>query len=112
LREGLEKKRCAFLKRHDRKWYNKASRKEPPMISLHRLNKAAFLLNADLIETIESTPDTLITLTTGKKIIVRDGVEDVVGKIINFRQLCNSTVRVINEPGKDKAAEDAPDNGA
>lgn len=76
------------------------------MISLHRLNKEEFLLNADLIETIESTPDTMISLTTGKKIIVRDGIEDVVGKIINFRQLCNSTIRVINETKKDAAVED------
>ena len=76
------------------------------MILLHRLNKAEFLLNSDLIETIEATPDTMVTLTTGKKIIVRDGIEDVVGKIINFRQLCNTSIRVLNEPNKEMTAED------
>jgi flagellar protein FlbD len=81
------------------------------MISLHRLNKEEFLLNADLIETIESTPDTMISLTTGKKIIVRDGIEDVVGKIINFRQLCNSTIRVVNETKKDVSVEDGSGSG-
>jgi len=68
------------------------------MISLHRLNKDEFILNSDLIETIESTPDTLITLTTGKKLIVRDGIGEAVEKIVKFRQLCNSTVRVLTEP--------------
>lgn len=76
------------------------------MILLHRLNKAEFLLNSDLIETIEATPDTMVTLTTGKKIIVRDGIEDVVGKIINFRQVCNTSIRVLNEPKKEMVAED------
>jgi flagellar protein FlbD len=82
------------------------------MISLHRLNKAEFLLNPDLIETIESTPDTMITLTTGKKIIVRDGIEDVVGRIINFRQLCNGTVRVLNELKKESDVQEDSGNGA
>jgi flagellar protein FlbD len=81
------------------------------MISLHRLNKAEFMLNPDLIETIESTPDTMISLTTGKKIIVRDGIEDVVGKIIDFRHLCNNTVRVLHETKKDIALEDGPGSG-
>lgn len=82
------------------------------MIALHRLNKAEFMLNADLIETIEATPDTLVTLTTGKKIIVRDGIEDVIGRIINFRQLCNGTIRVVHETKNDSAVEDGSGGGA
>lgn len=81
------------------------------MIMLHRLNKAEFLLNGDLIETIEATPDTMITLTTGKKIMVRDGIEDVVGKIINFRQLCNGSITVVHETKKDSPTEDGAGNG-
>ena len=99
------------MKRGGRKWYNKILAEEIAMISLHRLNKAEFLLNPDLIETIEATPDTMISLTTGKKIIVRDGIEDVVGRIINFRQLCNSTIRVVNETKKDVVAEDGSGSG-
>ncbi len=41
------------------------------MIELTKLNENKFILNADLIETIEETPDTVITLVSGKKIIVK-----------------------------------------
>ena len=89
------------------------------MVTLHRLNKQEFVLNADLIETIESTPDTLVTLTNGKKLLVRDAVQDVIGRVINYRQLCNSAVRVVHEekkealPDADPAeAEGVPAGGA
>ena len=42
------------------------------MIELTRLNEVKFSLNSDLIEVIETTPDTVITLTTGKKLIVKE----------------------------------------
>ena len=42
------------------------------MISLTRLNGIKIMINADLIEFMEETPDTVITLTTGKKFIVRE----------------------------------------
>lgn len=48
------------------------------MISVTRMNGHVVTINAVLIETIEAIPDTLITLTTGKKIIVLESVEDVV----------------------------------
>ena len=67
------------------------------MIKLHRLNNSEFVLNADLVETMEKTPDTVITLTTGKKLMVRDQLEDVISSIIKYRQLCNETVRVVHE---------------
>lgn len=56
------------------------------MISLQRLNGTEFILNAELIEQIERTPDTVITLTTGNNIVVRESVRDVVEKIIEYRQ--------------------------
>ena len=77
------------------------------MITLHRLNKQEFVLNSDLIETIESTPDTLVTLTTGKKLLIRDAVQDVIGRVINYRQLCNSAIRVLHEEKKDAAPDTA-----
>ena len=55
------------------------------MISLHRLNGTEFWLNAELIEQIDSTPDTLITLTTGNNIIVTEPVAKVVEKILRYR---------------------------
>jgi flagellar protein FlbD len=81
------------------------SRKEMHMITLHRLNKQEFVLNSDLIETLESTPDTLVTLTTGKKLLVRDAVQDVIGRVINYRQLCNGAIRVLHEEKKEMPPE-------
>jgi len=51
------------------------------MIDVTRLNGTQFHINALLIETIEETPDTLITLTTGKKILVLEKAADVISSI-------------------------------
>lgn len=60
------------------------------MIKLKRLNGDQIVLNADLIELVESTPDTLIHLTTGKKLMVRDEVEEVISRVIEFKRNCNA----------------------
>ncbi|MCL2689750.1 MAG: flagellar FlbD family protein [Chitinispirillia bacterium] len=67
------------------------------MIALRRLNNEEFVLNSDLIETMEATPDTVLTLTTGKKIIVRNSLEDIVRKTIKYKQLCGQTIQVIDK---------------
>ncbi len=54
------------------------------MISVTRLNGTKITINALLIETIEATPDTIITLTTGKKFIVLEKVVDVVSLVQNY----------------------------
>ena len=53
------------------------------MITLHRLGHSdeSFLLNTDLIQTVEAHPDTVIKLTTGKRIVVRESPEEVVAAI-------------------------------
>lgn len=56
------------------------------MIRLTRLNHLPLVLNSDLIEQIEMTPDTVISLTTGQKIMVLETAEDVVSRIIEFRR--------------------------
>ncbi|MEK6706920.1 MAG: flagellar FlbD family protein [Bdellovibrionota bacterium] len=56
------------------------------MIKLTRLNSKEFVLNSDLIKFIESTPDTIISLTTGEKIMVRESVEEVVQATIRYRR--------------------------
>jgi len=58
------------------------------MIALKRLNGEEFVLNADLIECLESTPDTLVILTNGKKLLVSNTIEDIVRKTVKYRQLC------------------------
>ena len=55
------------------------------MILLHRLNGATIGVNADLIERIDSTPDTVITLVDGKKYLVTETTEEVVEHIVRFR---------------------------
>ena len=47
------------------------------MIEITKLNGAKMLVNTSLIETVEETPDTVITLTSGKKIIVKESRQDV-----------------------------------
>ena len=56
------------------------------MIRLTRLNRALIVLNSDLIEHIDVTPDTVITLTTGQILRVRESAEDVIQRIVNFRR--------------------------
>ena len=57
------------------------------MIRLTRLNLAPFVLNSDLIEHIEVTPDTVIALTTGQILRVRETADEVIERIIEFRRL-------------------------
>jgi len=56
------------------------------MIQLTRLNRLPLVLNADLIECIEVTPDTVISLTTGQKLVVLEPVEEVVERIMAYRR--------------------------
>jgi len=56
------------------------------MIQLTRLNHVPLVLNSDLIEHMEVTPDTVVTLTTGQKIVVLESAEEVVERIIRFRK--------------------------
>jgi flagellar protein FlbD len=57
------------------------------MITVHRLNGEEFLINPHLIEIIEAAPDTTITLTTGRKFIVKTPVPEVVEQIIKYRRM-------------------------
>jgi flagellar protein FlbD len=56
------------------------------MIALRRLNNQPVMLNPDLIETLEATPDTVVTLTNGNKLIVRDTMDEIRDKIVEFKR--------------------------
>jgi len=56
------------------------------MIRLTRLNNHPLTLNSDLIKFVEQSPDTLITLITGEKIVVRESSEEVLARLIEFRR--------------------------
>jgi flagellar protein FlbD len=56
------------------------------MISLTRLNKQTLVLNSDLIKLIEFTPDTVVTLVNGEKVIVLENREQILERIVEFRR--------------------------
>lgn len=56
------------------------------MVQLTRLNGQPIMVNADLIESVETTPDTVITLVSGNKLIVRDSMEAIQQRIIEFKR--------------------------
>jgi flagellar protein FlbD len=56
------------------------------MIRLTRLNHVPLVLNADLIEHVEVTPDTVISLTNGQKLIVLESAEEVINRVIAYRR--------------------------
>jgi flagellar protein FlbD len=56
------------------------------MIKLTRLNNQPLIVNSDLIKCVENAPDTVLTLTTGEKIIVRETTEQVLERVIAFRR--------------------------
>ncbi len=55
------------------------------MIAVHRLRGEPMFLNADLVESIEATPDTVLTLVDGRRIVVADSPDEVADRIIEFR---------------------------
>ncbi|MGD0302319.1 MAG: flagellar FlbD family protein [Bryobacteraceae bacterium] len=57
------------------------------MIRLTRINHVPLVLNADLIEHIEITPDTVIAMTSGQKFMVLESADEVVERVIEFRRL-------------------------
>ena len=61
-------------------------RGEGRMIDVTRMNGKMYTLNSDLIETIEETPDTVITLTNGKKFIVKETRQDIKNLVKLFRK--------------------------
>ncbi len=64
------------------------------MIHLTRLNHLSLVVNSDLIEHIEVTPDTVVALTTGQKFLVLESAEEIVERIVQFRRrlLCGTVV--------------------
>ena len=56
------------------------------MITITRLNGKEIVINAELIETVEETPDTTITMTTGRKYIAKETSEEIIKKIVEYKQ--------------------------
>jgi len=56
------------------------------MIKVTRLNNSELVVNTDLVEFIEAIPDTIISLTTGKKIMIKESVDEIIEKIEEYKK--------------------------
>ncbi len=54
------------------------------MIALTRLNGKVFFLNSELIKFVEETPDTVITLISGERLVVTEKIENVVDRVVEY----------------------------
>ncbi len=54
------------------------------MITVTRLNEQPLVINAELIKTVESTPDTMITLINGDRMVVKESLQDIVRKAVEY----------------------------
>lgn len=61
------------------------------MIDVTKMNGMNITINSDLIETVEDTPDTVITLTTGRKIIVKESRQTIKNLVKSFKRECTFT---------------------
>ncbi len=64
------------------------------MILLRKINNAPIVLNSDLIEYIEETPDTVITLTNNDRVVVQEGLTEIIDKVVRYRRLIAGTTDV------------------
>ncbi len=79
------------------------------MIELTRLHNEKVVVNAELIEFIEATPDTLVSTTSGKKLMVKETVQEVVELVIAYRRRCLPDARSV--PPADTNAVHGPPTG-
>jgi len=56
------------------------------MIRLTRINHNPLILNSDLIEHVEVTPDTVVTLTNGQKFLILESPDEVISRVVDFRR--------------------------
>ena len=66
------------------------------MIKLHKLNGGEVVVNAELIESLEPGPETVISLATGNRFIVRESADAVTQKVLEYRRAVNSSGKVVN----------------
>lgn len=83
------------------------------MIRLTRLNNQPLVVNSDLIKCVENAPDTVLTLVTGEKIIVRESTDQVLQRVIEFRRaILASLTPNRSQPNAATVAPAAPIEGS
>jgi flagellar protein FlbD len=79
------------------------------MIRLTRLNHAPLVLNSDLIEHVEITPDTVVTLITGQKMMVLESANEVVRRVVAFRRVIYNAALEVTAPFGPEECPERPD---
>ncbi|WP_369054549.1 flagellar FlbD family protein [Kineococcus terrestris] len=69
------------------------------MILVTRLNGSVFAVNPDLVQRVDATPDTVITLVDGAKFVVTETLDDVVERVLAFRARVVATAHALEETG-------------
>jgi flagellar protein FlbD len=85
------------------------------VIQLTRLNNQPLAVNSDLVKFVETAPDTVITLITGEKVVVRESTEEVIRRIVEFRRSVlaglpsmGANLGLANSLGSGAVSEDPP----
>ena len=66
------------------------------MITVHKLNGSSVVINAELIESLEPGPQTVIALATGNRFVVRESADEITAKVLEYRQKVNSGTKTVN----------------
>lgn len=66
------------------------------MIKLHKLNGLEVVVNAELVETLEPGPETVVHLATGNKITVIEKTDEIIAKVVEYRKAVNSAGKPVN----------------
>jgi flagellar protein FlbD len=75
------------------------------MIMLTKINRASIAVNSDMIEFIEETPDTVITMTNNDRIVVQESTAEIIKRVVRYRRMISSAVRLEAEGSQQGAAE-------
>jgi flagellar protein FlbD len=73
------------------------------MIHVTRINHVPLVLNSDLIQHVETTPDTVISLTTGQKFVVLESADEVLRRVVAFRREI-----LLPKPARGDSLDDSP----
>ena len=82
------------------------------MINLTRLNGAEIVVNADVVESLEATPDTVLSLTGGQKLAVRETLSEVVEKVIRYQRRVHTSPPVTLHEAAPASEAEPPAGGA
>ncbi|MDA0745094.1 MAG: flagellar FlbD family protein [bacterium] len=68
------------------------------MIKITRLNNTVLTINADMIEFLETTPDTIITLTDGRKVVAKESVDELIERVVEYKRRLLSPLPEVQKP--------------